>query len=657
MNRKEADKRYAQSTKGKERKKEYLARSGKYITSAKYLSKPFIAIGGVATLDEDGQHVYAHLRLSTGEHITNLNGLTTEQIATFIMANTPPTSEAILVSYNGTYDWNYWAEALNLEQLKTIYGGNYRTKPITIGYHRLRLNPGQSITFYDIWQQNRTINEVQNFYQVPLDQAVKEYLNKDIPGGSKYYTAVKPENLAAATRRLDKELKLTAELMAEFRRRLDRVNLRPRRWSGSGSITTNLFERHNIKAHMATLEPGIAALARYAYAGGRFEIIQYGHTAAKPSYQYDINSAYPEALTKLPSLSGGRWHSIAGDPGDTDYGLYKITIKAKKAHLPHPLFNRDYNGAISYPRTVTGWYWSPEIKTVRKWAELGYGTYEIDEAVIYEPASDYKPFAWIADIYNQRLELQRRGDNAETGLKLVLNTAYGKLAQQVGYMPADEKHPAVIPPYHQIEYAGYVTSYTRAKIYEAALERLDLVIAFETDALYTQYELYNIPLGDQLGEYRETKYKELTYINSGIYFGIKDNGEQVYKLRGLQPGTLTLDEITKALEQPEAGRIIKVAQRRFISAAQIAETNSLDNWRKWHIQDLELKLYPIGKRIHYLCSCKPTAADNLFIGGWHTTVPAKPYKKMNQYSIAWINPELAQLHTRQTGLIDKSAII
>lgn len=648
--------RYAQTDKGKARKQAYRQRTGKYTTTAKYLSKPFIAVGGQAIRLQDGQELYVHLRLSTGQSVTNLDGLTTSQVCNFIMANTPPTAEAILVTYAGAWNWNQWLEALTLEELQTIYSSNYRANPVDKQFHRLRVNPGQSFTIYDVWEEQRTINEVHNFYQVPLADAAKEYLNLNLPGGSQYDKAVPVQHLDAGIKNLATELDAITKLMTEFRQRLERVNLRPRRWCGSGSITSNLFERHKIKTHMTEHPEDIAKLARYAYAGGRFEIIKYGHVD-KDTYAYDINSAYPEALTKLPSLAGGRWHSIAGDPGDTEYGLYLVRVNGKTAHLPQPLFNRDKNGSISYPRQAYGWYWSPEIKVLRKWADKGFGTFEIEEAVIYEPATDYKPFAWIEDIYEQRKKLQEAGDGAEVGLKLVLNTAYGKLAQQVGYMPADAKHPESIPPYHQLDWAGYVTSYTRAKIFEAGLEQIHNVIAFETDAIYLEAELYQIPVGDKLGEYRETKYKELTYINSGMYFGIKETGEEVYKLRGIQADTLTLEEIKDKLKLPEPGRKILVPQHRFISAAQIVNHLNLNNWRTWQIQNIDLKLYPVGKRVHYLCSCTPEITDNLFIGGFHTTIPSKGYKSMNQYSVAWINPEEAQIQTRRTALLDKQALI
>jgi hypothetical protein len=396
---------------------------------------------------------------------------------------------------------------------------------------------------------------------------------------------------------------------------------------------------------------------RYAYAGGRFEILKYGSVKNKNSYAYDINSAYPEALTKLPSLAGGRWLHIDGDAGDCDYALYKIRIDAKKSTLPHPLFTRDIKGLISYPRSLEGWFWSPEIKVVRKWAEQGLGTFEIEQCFLFDPATNEKPFAFITDLYKQRLELQHAGDEAEVGLKLALNSAYGKLVQQIGYIPAEGNNPEQIPAYHQLDWAGYVTSYTRAKIYETAMEKIEKVIAFETDCLYVADELYSIPVGENLGDFRETVYRELTYINSGVYFGVKENGEMVFKMRGLSAGSVSLDEMDDLLDKPEMARKMEIKQNRFISGAVAVLTNDLGDWLSWREETFDLKLYPIGKRAHFLCKCKDDETGGFSRDYWHETVSTKPYKEMVEYSIEWINPEPAQMLMRKTNQIDKESLV
>ena len=648
---------YNQSAKGKERKARYRAANGQKISSAKYQAKPFIAIGSQSVHAENGQLKYVHLALSTGQSLTNLDGITTNQALNFITANIPPASQAITVIYGSTYDFNFWLEAANREQLETIYTGHYATKPVPVGFYKIKLARGQAITIYDLFDTTRTISDVYNFFQKPLNETVFEYTGKTVRGGNTYERAVNEQDLPAAAKQLQYELKAIVEVMTLFRQRLDKVNLRPKTWSGAGSITSALFERHKIKNHMAEQETDIAQKARYAYAGGRFELIRYGTMKQSLSYGYDINSAYPEALTKLPSLKGGRWIHVAGDPGDADFGLYEIKITSGRyPYWATPLFTRTIDGTINYPNHATGWYWSPEIAVVREWAQRTGGTYEIEQAYLFDPATETKPFSWITDLYNERLKLQQAGDEAEVGLKLALNSAYGKLAQQVGWIPEDENNALRVPTYHQLEWAGFVTSYTRAKIFRAALENPNSVIAFETDALYSSEELTGIIIGDGLGEWKETVYTELTYLNSGIYYGTKANGHKVYKLRGIQAGTLPLNELELALYKPEETRTITVKQNRFISAALALQSKALDKWLAWNVEDVEIKLYPAGKRIHYLCSC-PDDGHALTQNFWHTTIPAKPYRDSYEYSVEWINPVLEQITQRAKNKINRETLI
>ena len=645
MNRKQ---RYEHSDAGKARKKAYRQRNGKHVTSAKYQSKPFIALGSQPLLKEDGTIVYAHLALSTGQSITNLNGLTTNEALTFLCSNTPTSKQAILTVYGSTYDFNELLSSATLEQLETIYKSTYKSKPTPVGLYKVKLARGQSLTVYDLFDEIRTINDVYNFFQVPLKNAVNEYLNKDVRGGSAYHKAVTLDNFNTATKQLRNELAATVELMNEFRRRLDKVNLRPRVWSGAGSITTNLFERHKVKETMREHEPDVARAARYAYAGGRFELVRYGSVTNKKTFAYDINSAYPEGLTKLPVLAGGRWHHIAGDPGNTDYGLYKIKITTNKRHYyPTPLFARATDGSISYPNNLEGWYWAPEIAVVREWAKLTGATYEIDQAYIFEPATDNKPFAWIEPLYEQRRHLKEINDEAEVGLKLALNSAYGKLAQQVGWIPADENgSEELTPSYHQLDWAGYVTSYTRAKLFAASLECYWAVIAYETDAVYMSEELTGIIIGEGLGEWKETIYLEMTYLNSGIYTGIKENGEIVFKLRGVQAGTVDIETMLESLKLSEPNRKLKINQIRYVSGSLALANNAYDKWRTFSIEPLEIRLYPSGKRAHYLCSCPDGETLELTRNFWHTTIPVKPFRGATEYSVEWINPDQEQLIRR-----------
>ena len=201
-----------------------------------------------------------------------------------------------------------------------------------------------------------------------------------------------------------------------------------------------------------------------------------------------------------------------------------------------------------------------------------------------------------------------------------------------------------------------MTSYTRAKLFKASLENPSAVISFETDCLYSTEELTGLIIGDGLGEWKETIYNQLTYLGSGIYFGEKETGEKVFKMRGIQTGTANLEEIKNALQQPESRRKITIPQRRFISASLAIIAKDKTKWLQWSIENTELKLYPHGKRNHYLCWCDD-ADKHPLTRGWHETISSKKFIKETAYCVEWINPEPEQMAARLKAKLAKESMI
>ena len=183
-------------------------------------------------------------------------------------------------------------------------------------------------------------------------------------------------------------------------------------------------------------------------------------------------------------------------------------------------------------------------------------------------------------------------------------------------------------------------------MFEASLEAPYAVIAYETDCLYTSEELTGIIIGDGLGEWKETVYLEMTYLNSGIYTGIKENGEMVFKMRGVQAGSVEIQQVLDLLEKPEPNRILKINQIRYVSGTLALNNNSYDKWNSFHIEPLEIRLYPSGKRTHYLCSCFDGDTEPLQKEFWHNTVPVKPFRGATEYCVEWINPDYEQIAQR-----------
>lgn len=184
------------------------------------------------------------------------------------------------------------------------------------------------------------------------------------------------------------------------------------------------------------------------------------------------------------------------------------------------------NHNITYPWITDGWYWSPEAYHAMKCGA------EIVEGWEYVEWSEL-PFSWVADMYAQRSDWKKRGISAQIALKLCMNSMYGKLAQRVGWDPISRR----LPPFHQLEWAGWVTSLTRARLF-TIMQRIpfDQLIAVETDGVYTTAKPtdLNIHSSDELGGWSITEYDEVMYVQSGLAW-LHDNSGWHDKRRGLDP--------------------------------------------------------------------------------------------------------------------------
>lgn len=638
--------RYNASGKGRSRRTDYRQRTGKYVTTSKYLAKPFIAVNGQAVTGQDGKQIYVYIGLSTGQSKRNDNGLSTLDILTFLSRNLPESKDAIPVIFGGGYDFNFWMRSLSEEKLRALYSATFRDSPITVGAYEIRWEAGKSFTIKSGGGKTVTINDVSSFFQTTFPEALDEWFNGEYEGRGEILWAktgrdnFNHDDLERIVSANDMELARLVDLCEILRVSLDRANMRPRRWKGPGNSVVTLFRRHKIKEHMDKNVPApVMSASRYAYAGGRIEMVKYGSVTDRNSYQYDINSAYPEAIAELPSLAGGSWQYHEGNPGYYPFALYKVSAHAKNAFHPTPMFTRGALGSICYPLHAYNWVWSPEIKSIEAWSKKLGGEYNIVEAWVFTPATDTKPFEWIKDIYSQRAELKAAGDSAQLAIKTVMQSIYGKLGQQLGFLEAKGRRAQEIPPYHQLEWAGFVTSFTRAKMFIAALEKPDAIIAFETDALFMSEPLEKVTVGTKLGEWKLTEYTELTYVQSGIYSAKTLDGKQVVKVRGFDVDSVTPATIKEALAQGVKQREVHAPERRFIGLGIALQIPEMKFWCEWVDQERILRCYPLGKRIHELCECGVKDTEGLLLDFWHQTLCPVREQVSREYPVEWINPD------------------
>lgn len=612
---------YNASPKGKARKQRYRVSA----SEAAYLSKQFVAWDGEGGDEEDGSHTYFLLANSLGESITHRTGLGTVEVFDWFLTQSQDVTHVI---YGGGYDANMWLRDVDRETLETLYQSG---KAWWMGY-RIEWRGGKS---FRVSKGTRKflIYDILPFFQRSFVAACDEYLGEnweyrdEILREKRRRGAFDFSQIGQISEYNRAELSTLVRLANELRERLHKVEIRVSRWDGPGAIATALYKKYGTKSHLNAPPPMVAEAGRYAYAGGRFEIIRKGHSRNK-AYQYDIRSAYPAAIRHLPCLAHGEWRHVIKPTRIVPFGVYRIEVQQARASItqPQPLWHRNADGTVFFSEYPHGWYWSPEAELAN---DIGCG--DIHEGWEWHPSCECNPFGWVENLYNKRAALKRAGDGAHVGLKLGLNSLYGKLAQQIGWDPGP---PLRIPPYHSLEWAGWITSHCRVQVYRASMSAPDDIIAFETDAVFSRIPL-DLNIGDRLGEWEETVYESLTYLKSGLYYGTTLDGKDVEKTRGFNKGSITRQEVIDAIHHDAKGldSVLHAEQTRFITLGQ-ALHQDFAKWRRWYTAPRNISVALNGKRI----DLTDLALSRKQIGdGWQETQEGFHDTEFSHpYEVAWL---------------------
>lgn len=595
----------------------YLMESGREAHyNARSDIRPFVAWDGEGITPRlQLEQNYVLFGASTGDRVKGPR-LTTRECLDLILSVESQYPTAIHVGFAFKYDVEMILADLPRRHWERLRAkGNVRFQEYRLTYH-----PGKRFTVSrgrDSYRVTATIYDLFGFFQTSFVKALRTWLDEKELAEIAGIEAGKSERGNFDYARLDtlmvpyweSELRLLVLLAERLRERLIQAGICPAQWHGPGAVATTVYRQRATRGLMARTETDkllsehdavladlpedVNNAARYAYAGGRFELFRLGHYDGSV-YQYDINSAYPAGISTLPNLAIGEWsrhsNSVTFDP--RAFALWRIeydNFAPLRSLQPHPLFHRDRNHNISYPMTVSGWYWTPEAACA-----LTMGG-RIAEAWIYNHDGS-EPFHWVKEMYAQRKQWKAEGNPAERALKLALNSLYGKMAQRAGW---EDGKP--LPRYHQLEWAGYVTSFTRATLWQAIQQAGSDLIAVETDAVFTTKPL-TLPIGGNLGEWEATEYDWITYLASGLYW--TSDGKSKY--RGMDSSSLSHADALRWINQGDLRTPIRGHTSRFIGAGK-GLRSGLPIWRSWVTEMYDIRPGRSGKRIHvpHLCAgCK-----------------------------------------------------
>jgi hypothetical protein len=416
------------------------------------------------------------------------------------------------------------------------------------------------------------------------------------------------------------ELRLLVQLADSLRDILYSAGIRPARWHGPGAVADYLFREYKTKLSMPAYESipiGVLDAGQYSYAGGRFEAFRIGLYDG-PVYSADINSAYPYAMSRLPNLATGTWIHYDGMPEQTT--IEDITIgmfHVRYEYAEGPRRDIAYGGMPAgshyrYPKSGTMhfrnrnpgvWVHAPEFRNLLVQEQLGmFSSFDMVEAWVYIDDGT-KPFAWVLDIYRQRQEWKAAGNPAQLAAKLGINSLYGKLAQRIGGKQG-------VPTWHQLQWAGHITSTCRAMLYAASWQQFPDLIAYETDGIYSTRPMGNLPngVGTALGQWEVEEYSGALYLQSGVYW-LRDMGGnwKKPKTRGVPQQHMEFD---KAMEALVSKKSLKVTQNQFIRFGLADMRRNGNNiWRTWQTNEKEFSFGgdgfgSAGKRLHVAKACK-----------------------------------------------------
>jgi len=241
--------------------------------------------------------------------------------------------------------------------------------------------------------------------------------------------------------------------------------------------------------------------------GSWFEQFAHGHVG--DAEEYDINSAYPHVIARLPCLLHGQWTDGSDNPptGLTMVHAHVVGSDPYIGAMPHRLST----GRILRPHITSGWYWLDELQASVRAGLID--TWEVDKWIHYEPCDCPPPVRALLDLYKRRLEV---GKNTPEGIamKLIYNSMYGKFAQSIGS-----------PKYANPVYASLITSGCRTMILDAIAThplRSSGVLMIATDGVYFTRPHPTLEIDpEKLGAWDHATKRNLTNFQPGLYWDEK----------------------------------------------------------------------------------------------------------------------------------------
>ena len=312
------------------------------------------------------------------------------------------------------------------------------------------------------------------------------------------------------------------------------IRLGKSQWFGPGQAAQGWLRNNQEIPSREAAESAVPVLfrdaARESYYGGWFEIMAHGLIPGT-TYEYDINSAYPSVISRLPCLLHGKYST--GDNYSRKAKGYlpglpsTRSVRLVYAHVigSHPrigtMLHRRVDLSIRRPWETTGWFWQHELTAAQRAGLIDQVDYL--KWHTYKPCPCSPPLRGVRGLYEDRLAVGK-GSPRGKAYKLVYNSMYGKFAQSAGE-----------PMFANPVYASLITAGCRTMILDAIASHplgADAVVMVATDGIYFISPHPGLNLSKQLGDWECEPHENLTLFKPGVYW---DDATRKAIAKGVEP--------------------------------------------------------------------------------------------------------------------------
>ncbi len=375
------------------------------------------------------------------------------------------------------------------------------------------------------------------------------------------------------------DCKFTKELSEYFIKLFyDMFSFYPRRWVSSGYLAEKVLINNGVEfPQVKDIPQPVCDFAWNSYFGGRFEMLQRGFIGT--AHVYDINSAYPYAITQLPDLLNGDWYRTDEKIIDkAKVGFFKIKVNVNDLNLVAPFPFRKKN-RILYP--------SGEFVTHCTLQELQAAKDDVEYSIIdsyqFIPRGKKRPFRkFINSLYQKRLELKKQNNPMQLPIKIIINSIYGKTGQ-TSHRIGSLFNPVIF---------AFITGYSRAMLYQFMKKHKleNDIVAFATDSICTTKKV-NVN-SEKIGEFSTDATGDDCYFLQNGFYRINDS----WKQRGI--GKLGSKEIEHLDTIERDGKLFySFKVNRVGRLRNSIITNNLANIGKFQIYEKQINLNADRKRM------------------------------------------------------------